>query len=209
MTAKQARGADGETGETGEPGRPPIPERPLIRGERIWLRPVEERDLPAYVANINDTEVGGPAGYRWPQSVEQARKWLARMMERTERDDGFYFAVCEIGDDRFIGTTWFKEINWLDGATEFAIFMDRAHIGSGWGTDVARTMVDFGFETLRLERIWLFASADNSRALRSYEKVGFVREGVVRKAVQRDGELIDGVTMAILREDWLAARQKR
>ena len=38
---------------------PPIPERPLLRGERVWLRPLEERDMPAYVAGINDTEVGG------------------------------------------------------------------------------------------------------------------------------------------------------
>ena len=206
MTADQPRPPAGEPVEL---GHPPVPERPLIRGERIWLRPLEERDLAAYVANINDTEVGGAAGYRWPQSIEQARKWLRKVSGRMDRDEGFFFAVCEIGDDRFIGTTWFKEINWLDGATEFAIFMDPEHIGSGWGTDVARTMVDFGFGTLRLERIWLWASAHNTRALRSYEKAGFVREGVMRRAVQRNGEMIDGVTMAILRDDWLAARSKR
>ena len=37
--------------------RPPIPDRPLLRGDKIWLRPLEERDLPAYVAGINDSEV--------------------------------------------------------------------------------------------------------------------------------------------------------
>ena len=50
----------------------PVPDRPLLRGERVWLRPLEERDLPAYVAGINDTEVGGLAGYKAPMSVEQA-----------------------------------------------------------------------------------------------------------------------------------------
>jgi hypothetical protein len=41
--------------------RPPVPERPLLRGEKVWLRPLEKRDLTAYVAGINDTEVGGRA----------------------------------------------------------------------------------------------------------------------------------------------------
>ena len=85
--------------------RPPVPQRALLRGERTWLRPLEERDLPAYVAGINDTEVGGMAGYPMPQSVSQAAAWLQKVMEGWGRD-GYYFAVCELGDDTFIGTTW-------------------------------------------------------------------------------------------------------
>jgi hypothetical protein len=38
--------------------RPPIPDRPLLRGEKVWLRPLEERDLSAHTAAINDSEVG-------------------------------------------------------------------------------------------------------------------------------------------------------
>ena len=56
----------------------PVPDRPLLRGERVWLRPMEERDMPAYVAGINDTEVGGLAGYRVPISLEQATAWHGR-----------------------------------------------------------------------------------------------------------------------------------
>ena len=184
--------------------RPPIPERLLLRGERVWLRPLEARDMPAYVAGIYDTEVGAFAGYRMPFSVEQATAWQAKTVEQTRTGEGFYFAVCELGGDRFIGTTWLKDANLLDRHAELAIFMDRDHIGSGWGTDAQRTLLAFGFGSLGLERISLIVRAGNARAIRSYEKVGFQREGIMRRAFRVDGLLEDALLMAILRDEWVA-----
>lgn len=188
---------------------PPIPERPLLRGERVWLRPLEARDMPAYVAGINDTEVGAFAGYRIPTTVGEATAWLERHAAKSHSGEGYFFAVCELGDDRFVGTTWFKEVNALDGNAELAIYMDKDHIGSGWGTDAQRTLLAFGFGTLGLERIWLTVNASNARAIRSYEKVGFQREGLMRRAFRVDGRLGDVVLMAILRDEWEAARPTR
>ena len=189
---------------TDEQQRPPIPERPLLRGERVWLRPLEPRDMAAYVAGINDTDVGAFAGYRWPITVEDATGWIEREHEKPHGTGGFFFAVCELGDDRFIGTTWFKEINRLDGNAELAIYMDHEHIGAGWGTDAQRTLLAFGFGTLGLERVWLTVNADNARAIRSYEKVGFVREGLMRRSFRVGGKLTDTLIMAILRDEWEA-----
>jgi RimJ/RimL family protein N-acetyltransferase len=188
-----------------DPDRAPVPDRPVLRGERIWLRPLEERDMAAYAAGINDTEVGIPAGYRWPLSVDHARTWLERQQDRVQRGDEFLFAICELGNDRFIGTTWLKEVSWVDGSAELAIYMDRDHIGAGWGTDAQRTLLRFGFISLGLTRIWLTVDADNARAIRSYEKVGFRREGVMRQARRGLNGMADSVLMAILREEWDAA----
>ena len=185
---------------------PPVPERPLLRGERVWLRPLETRDMPAYVAGINDTDVGALAGYRMPFSVEQASAWIQRTIEQSRSGEGYFFAVCELGDDRFIGTTWLKDVHQMDANAELAIYMDRDHIGSGWGTDAQRALLAFGFGTLGLERIWLTVSAGNARAIRSYEKVGFVREGVMRRSFRVGGQMQDALLMAILRDEWEAAR---
>ena len=105
--------------------RLPVTDRPLLRGEKVWLRPLEERDLPAYVAGINDTEVGGLAGYKAPMSLPQAKGWLDHVNEKSKKGEGFFFAVCELGDDRFVGTTWLKEVDYWHGAAELAIYMDR------------------------------------------------------------------------------------
>ena len=189
-----------------QPDRPLIPERPMLQGERIWLRPLEERDMTAYAAGINDTAVGIPAGYRWPMSGDHARAWLERQQDSVKRGDAFLYAVCELGDDLFIGTTWLHEVTWLDGSAELAIYMDHDHLGAGWGTDAVRTIVRFGFVSLGLTRIWLTVDADNARAIRSYEKVGFRTEGVMRQARRGLNGLADSLLMALLRGEWEAAQ---
>jgi RimJ/RimL family protein N-acetyltransferase len=170
----------------------------------VWLRPLEERDLPAYVAGINDTEVGGMAGYQVPLSLDQAREWFRHVTETTSRRGGFFFAICQLGDDRFIGTTWLKDLNLMHGNAELAIFMDREHIGGGWGTDAQRTLLAFAFRNLGLVRVSLTAFVGNARAIRSYEKLGFRHEGVMRHSWRGVRGLEDGVLMAILREEWEA-----
>jgi diamine N-acetyltransferase len=181
---------------------PPIPDRPLVHGERTWLRPMEARDLPAYVAAMNDAEVGGWAGFKWPMSIDQAAEWLKHVNEESQRQRGFFFTICALGDDRFIGTTWLKDVNLVDGNAELAIVMDRDHIGSGWGTDAQVALLDFAFHNVGLVRVHLTAYVDNRRAIRSYEKLGFRLEGVMRQSWRGPRGLSDNVLMAILRDEW-------
>ena len=66
-----------------------IPDRPLIHGTQVWLRPMEERDLPAYVASINDTEVGGKAGFKVPVSVSMSKTWLDKGLTRMSAGEAY------------------------------------------------------------------------------------------------------------------------
>ena len=188
-----------------EPTRLPIPDRPLLRGEKVWLRPLEERDMPAYAAGINDTEVGGLAGYKAPMSLEQAKGWLDHANEKSKKGEGFFFATCELGDDRFVGTTWLKEVDYWHGSAELAIYMDRDHIGAGFGTDAQRVLLNFAFNAVGLNRVWLTVYASNTRAIHSYEKLGFRHEGLMRQSWRGPNGLEDSVLMAILRAEWEAA----
>jgi RimJ/RimL family protein N-acetyltransferase len=191
--------------ETADLERPPIPDRPLLRGERVWLRPLERRDIPAYVAGINDTEVGGWAGYSFPFNVEMSEHWLGEIQEQMGKGRGYFFAVCELGDDRFIGTTWLKDVNMHHANAELAIYMDRDHIGAGWGTDAQRVLLHFAFNTVGLQRVWLTVYASNARAIRSYEKLGFKQEGLMRRSWRGPKGLEDSLLMAILADEWQAA----
>ena len=185
-----------------ETPRPSIPDRPLLRGERVWLRPIEERDLPAYVAGINDTEVGGLAGYKAPMSLDQAKGWMEWIGEKSKKGEGFFYAVCEIGDDRFIGTTWLKDIDYWHSSAELAIFMDRDHLGAGFGTDAQRVLLRFAFRAVGMHRVWLTVYASNARAIASYEKLGFRREGLMRESWRGPNGLEDSLLMAILADEW-------
>ena len=78
--------------------------------------------------------------------------------------------------------------------------------GRGFGTDAVRTLVDGAFEVKPLVRIELTVLHDNARAIRSYERAGFKREGVLRSHVYQNGRYQDVVMMSVLHEEWAKGR---
>ena len=83
-----------------------------------------------------------------------------------------------------------------------------ARPGLGVGTAFLGLVLDEAFGPLGAERFHLDCFADNFRAQRSYEKLGFTRDGVMRKAYRRaDGTRADLVMMAILKSEWEERRR--
>jgi RimJ/RimL family protein N-acetyltransferase len=72
----------------------------------------------------------------------------------------------------------------------------------GYGTEAVRLLVRYGFEILNLNRIGLSVFANNLRAIRTYQKAGFVHEGCLRQARFHGGRYEDEYRFAILREEW-------
>ncbi len=184
----------------------PIPERPLLAAGRIWLRPLEQRDLAGLMAIVNDREVGWLAGFRAPWGPDEARAWLADRSGKGGSDKGVFFAVCERGSDAMIGTIWLNHLSLHEQSGELAIAMDAAHVGDGWGTEAQRALLAFAFGSVGLIRVFLTVDLENPRAIRSYEKVGFKHEGRLRSTILRDGQWNDSLIMSILRDEWLATR---
>jgi ribosomal protein S18 acetylase RimI-like enzyme len=80
-----------------------------------------------------------------------------------------------------------------------------ARPGEGVGTVFLGLVLDEAFGRMGAERLYLDCFADNARAQRAYLKLGFTRDGVLRKAYRRgDGTRADLVLMAILKGEWVA-----
>ena len=114
------------TAETGDAMRPPVPERPLLRGEKVWLRPLEERDLGAYVAGINDTEVGGIAGYAAPQSLDEARGWLDHVREKAKKGDEGVLKKLEALKEKVSQEEWRAYLIWKRDLANEEFFQEEA-----------------------------------------------------------------------------------
>ncbi len=191
-------------------GEPTLP-RPLpkIRGEQVYLRPAERDDIPLFVRWFADAEVTRYLATRAPFSKAMEERWFESMLEEQGKKS-YNFVICLLADDRAIGTAGFHHLNYEDGHASFGISIgEKAEWSKGYGTDALRAMCDFGFGQLRLERIELDVYAPNKRAQRSYDKAGFVREGVLRHAHFSDGEFKDIVRMALLRDEWAAQPRAR
>jgi RimJ/RimL family protein N-acetyltransferase len=176
---------------------------PIIRSERIYLRPAERSDLPIFVRWFSDAEMGHHLAVRAPFSLAMEEKWFDQMVEHQAKDR-YMFVICLL-DGRPIGSTDLREINMEDGHAAFGIAIGEKELwGNGYGTEALRAICDFGFGQLRLERIELDVYAGNPRAQRSYEKAGFTIEGTLRRGHFADGEFIDVLRMSLLRDEWKA-----
>ncbi len=182
---------------------------PIIRGERVYLRPGERSDIPTFVRWFRDAETISFLGMRSPMSEAMEEQWFNSMLERQGKE-AYHFVICLLADDRPIGTSGLFEIDYVNGQAGIGISIGEKELWSqGLGTDAMSALLDFGFGQLRLERMWLEVYDFNKRAQRSYEKSGFVLEGVERHAMFRQGRFIDVHLMSMLRDEWAAQQRKR
>lgn len=182
---------------------------PIIRAERVYLRPAERTDLSTFVRWLADAETTHHLGIRAPFSLAMEEKWFEQTVEK-QGHDHYQFVICLLADGRPIGTTDLREISMEDGRATFGIVIGEKDLwGRGYGTEALMAICDFGFGQLRLERIELDVYAGNDRARRSYEKAGFRPEGTLRHGHFADGEFIDVVRMSILRDEWKTQERPR
>ena len=187
-----------------------LPEpRPIIRGERVFLRASERSDLPTFVRWFNDADVLRNLAMRTPMSLAAEEQWFDRMLA-AQGTDRHHFVICLLDGGKPIGTVGLEEVDLANGTAEFGIAIgEKSEWGKGYGTDATRAICDFGFGELRLERIGLMVYADNKRGRRTYEKAGFTLEATLRRAHFARGEHHDVHVMSLLRDEWLALAHRR
>ena len=175
-----------------------------IHGERVYLRPIEKADANLSHRWRTDAEVVALASLPVPTSLGQVEQRIERHAEKAG-EDAYDFVICLLADDRPIGEAMLFELDRQNGSAELGIFIgEQDEWGKGYGTDAVNALVDFGFGSLRLERIWLNVWTENPRARRAYEKAGFVLEGTLRHDRYERGGFTDGDIMSIVRDEWLA-----
>lgn len=164
----------------------------------VTLGPLVEEDSKKLFEWINDRElVYLNAPYRSIGSSHH-RKWFDSVQER---DDVAIFAIRD-KSGRLVGTCQLVNRNPLHRSAELQIRIgDKRDRGRGYGTAAVQSLLQFAFRDWNLRRVQLYVLDGNEPALRTYEKCGFKREGVLRQAVYIDGRYRDLVVMAVLRDE--------
>lgn len=172
----------------------------MLRGERVALTPLLAGDLPVMFRWINDREqVLFNAPYS-PVSEAQHKAWFDAIQQQKTT---VIFGIRLLKGANLIGTCQLHNISGVHRTAELQIRLgEKRERGRGYGTEAVRLLLDFAFKDLNLHRVYLHVFAVNEAALRVYEKVGFVREGVLRKAAHIDGDYVDIVVMGILRDEY-------
>jgi RimJ/RimL family protein N-acetyltransferase len=137
-------------------------------------------------------------------SVKKIAEWIQRDQEK-DPPPFYMFGIHALADDRLVGFIELDGVMFPHGEAFVGIGVgDREFWGKGYGTDAMKVILSYAFLEFNLRRVSLNTFEYNPRAIRSYEKAGFVHEGRARQFLNREGQRWDLIYMGILRQEWLA-----
>ena len=179
---------------------------PNLFGKRIRLRAAEREDLPTFMPWLNDPEVTENLLIFAPMSLYEEERWYEKMMSGPIAE---HVLVIEAKNPdtptgyQPIGTCSFMSFQQRHLSAEIGIMIgEKSYWDQGYGTETMQLLIDYGFGTLNLHRIWLQVYAKNKRGIRTYEKAGFQYEGKFRDGHYQHGRYYDVHLMSVLRDEW-------
>lgn len=169
-----------------------------IFDDRIRLRDFICEDIENKVSWINNPENNRFLHYDIPLSVEKTQEWFFKRDTNKRLD-------CVIEYDGIpVGLIGLLNLDYTNFKCEFYISMgETKYKNKGIATTATRMLIKYAFEYLEMNKVYLNVDKNNSIACRLYEKVGFKCEGVFIKDMVHNGEFIDRVRYAILKEDYI------
>lgn len=175
----------------------------LFHGNLVRLAAVDSGEIPVFLkwAENPDYMRQLDTDYVRPQQVQD----IQQMFSPDPAGRSVLFFIRTLSEDRLIGFIALHSIEWNNQSGECSIGIGEIdYQGKGYGSDALILLLRYAFEELNLYRVSLTVIANNVRAIKAYQKVGFREEGRLRQAVHRDGVRTDLIWMGILQPEWQA-----
>lgn len=174
-----------------------------LRTDRLLLRPFESDDVEEALNYRNDVEFARFLPHiPQPFTRADAEQFITANMEEPWEQ---YPTFAIVLDARLIGTINLE----VDADNRIAMLgyaISRDRWGEGITPEAARAVIDWGFQTFSLAKIWASTDARHWRSRRVMEKLGMRQEGLLRlHRLDRTGLRVDEVIFGLLREEWEAA----
>jgi N-acetyltransferase len=201
-----------------------------LTGRHVRLEPLALTHVDGLAAAA--AEERGSYGYTWvPDGLDETRAYVEAALEHAAGGRAVPFAVRRLSDDTLVGSTRFLDLEvfqnpapWPPGIGSGGAPSDEnppsvAEIGSTWyaasaqrtaiNTEAKLLLLGHAFEALGLNRVALKTDIRNDRSQAAIERIGGVREGVLRAHMIRpDGSLRDTVYFSILAPEWPRVRER-
>ena len=177
-------------------------ERPVLRTERLLLRPFVLGDAPVVQHLAGDWEVASKMlnlPHPYPNGLAEA--WIGSQQQRFEAGSDVHFSIVRREDDQLIGSIGLRLVQ-AHGRAELGFWLGRPYWNHDYCTEAAKAVIEYGFQVLGLDRIYASHFTHNPASGRVLEKAGMAYEGLLRHHVQHWGTYEDLKTYAIFSTDF-------
>ncbi|MGW1747623.1 GNAT family N-acetyltransferase [Streptomyces sp. NPDC002092] len=174
----------------------------MLRGGKVGLRARHEDDIPILRAELYDDVVNSSRAESGPWRPIAPGSKDPRLVVDGTKEGSVTFSVVALEGDTLVGTATLWGIDNHNRSAHIGLGLRPSCRGKGYGTDVVAVLCHYGFVVLGLQRLQIETLSDNTAMLRSAERNGFVREGVLRSSAWVMGEFLDEVLLGLLVKDW-------
>jgi len=176
---------------------------PILHTSRLVLGDFCADDAPelqrlACAREIADTTLRIPH----PYLLEHALAWIELQNRDAAHAESANFAVRLLPHRQLIGCVGLRDVDPEHSEAELGFWIGKDWWGQGYAREAARAVIQFGFESLNLNRIVAHHMARNPASGRVLLAAGMQREGLLRQRVLKWGEYEDVVLYAVLRHEW-------
>lgn len=171
---------------------------PILQTERLILSQLEEKDIPFIVELLQHRIFSDlTSNIPYPYVENDARSWVKMSKEAFENNTGYTFAIRN-KEGQIIGAIGLHDRD--DDKAELGYWIGIPYWNKGYVTEAAKAIIDFGFNELKLNKIFATHFPHNPASGRIMEKAGMEQEAVLIKEVKKGGEYFDLVRYCILKD---------
>lgn len=175
----------------------------MLRGSTVGLRARHDDDIPILRADLYDDVVNFSRAESGPWRPIAPGSKDPRLVVDDKEHGHVPFSVVELDGGTLVGTATLWGIDNHNRSAHIGLGLLPSARGKGYGTDVVAVLCHYGFVVRGLQRLQIETLSDNVAMLRSAERNGFVREGVLRSSAWVMGEFLDEVLLGLLAKDWM------
>jgi [ribosomal protein S5]-alanine N-acetyltransferase len=172
-----------------------------VVGPSLKLRYGTADDAVALLALGSDPEVTRFFSWGPYASVDEPARYIAGLAGERERGERLDLLIVD-ARDRPLGVTGLSELSRRDRRAVVGTWLGRAHWGTGANAESKALIAQLAFGVLGLERLGAYADLDNPRSQAALERIGFAREGVLRRWHRHGDQVHDVIVYSWLRDEW-------
>ena len=173
----------------------------MLRGEKVYLRPIRQEDLPILAAQANDIAVLTEFNFFGLQQHNGLEKQFDEDGLLSQEHGTLGVVACDT--DNLVGDISYRHVRYGPGTASSAynigIGLVPEQRGKGYGVEAQQLLAEYLFSVYPIMRVEASTDSTNSAEQRALEKAGFTREGVLRKAQWRNGAWHDLLVYSKLR----------
>lgn len=166
----------------------------------IKIRKFQQEDIPYKVKWINDTENNQFLHYDLPLREDKTLLWFNSIKDRTDRAD---FTITYNGDPA--GIIGLLNIDNKNRKAEYYITLGGAEFkGKGIAKMASDLLIMESYYNYNLNKIYLYTEVDNESAQRLFERIGFIKEGLLKQDLIQKGRKVDRFIYGLLVEEYIS-----